>query len=309
MRRTTSSRCSCSAPGRTSSIGVTRGGLPTIRSSPSTVRHSLASARMLSFVRAPATVDWRRFICLPDSLPELVADRRDVEARVPDVDVPHLGEARHRFAVFAHRRLHGRAAGRVVEAALPAGDREAGGEPLHVPLERPRQRLVEVVEAEDEPPVGCGEDAEVREVRVAAELGVQIPSAARPRGRPPSGTRPRGRRRTGTPACARTGSGRAPEDASAPAPRADRPDLCASAPAPNAACAERGSSERAAFPRAALSPGVKCGTAFGRDGASSSGAPSSRTSSSSMFVSTLLIAAPYAAPYGDISSRRDELGR
>ena len=67
MRRTTSSRCSCSAPGRTSSIGVTRGGLPTILSSPSTVRHSFVSARMLSFVRTLATVDWRRFICLPEA--------------------------------------------------------------------------------------------------------------------------------------------------------------------------------------------------------------------------------------------------
>ena len=130
---------------------------------------------MLSFVRTLATVDWRRFICLPDTRPELVADRRDVEARVPDVDVPHLREARHRFAVLAHRRRHDRAAGRIVEAALPAGDRETGGKPLDVPLERPRQRLVEVVEAEDEPPVRRGEDAEVREVRVAAELGVQIP--------------------------------------------------------------------------------------------------------------------------------------
>ena len=139
-----------------------------IRSSPSTARHSFVSARMLSFVRAPATVDWRRLF----GPPELIADRRDVEARVPDVDVPHLGEARHRFAVFAHRRVHGCSAGRVGEAAIPSGNGETGGEPFHVPLERSRQRLVEVVETEDEPPVGCGEDAEVREVRIAAELGV-----------------------------------------------------------------------------------------------------------------------------------------
>ena len=62
-----------------------------------------------------------------------------------------------------------------VEAAIPAGNRETGGKPLHVPLEGSRQRLVEVVETEDEPPVRRGEDAEVREVRVAAELGVAIP--------------------------------------------------------------------------------------------------------------------------------------
>src|SRR3954468_9982433 len=34
------------------------------------------------------------------------------------------------------------------------------------------------------------------------------------------------------PACVRTGSGRAQEDASPPGPRAARPDLCVSAPAP-----------------------------------------------------------------------------
>ena len=37
----------------------------------------------------------------------------------------------------------------------------------------PGQRLVEVVDAEDEPPVGRGEGAEVREVRVAAQLHLQ----------------------------------------------------------------------------------------------------------------------------------------
>ena len=89
------------------------------------------------------------------------------------MDVPHLCKAGHRLAVFAHRRRHDRAADRIVEASIPARDREAGGEPLHVPLEWSRQRLVEVVDAEDEPPVRCGEDAEVGEVRVAAELGVQ----------------------------------------------------------------------------------------------------------------------------------------
>ena len=179
MRRTVSSRWSCSAPGRTSSIGVTRGGLPTIRSSPSTVRQSLANARRLSFVRALATFacEALHLLARRPVARKLVQDVRDVEARVPDVDVAHLREARHRFAVLAHSRHHDRTAHRIVEASVPAGDGEARGEPLHVPLERPRQRLVEVVDAEDKPPIRRGEDAEVREVRVAAELRVQ----ARPR--------------------------------------------------------------------------------------------------------------------------------
>ena len=87
------------------------------------------------------------------------------------------GVAAHRLAVGASDREIDRLALLVVEAAVAAGDGEARGEPLHVPLERARQRLVEVVEAEDEPAVRRGEDAEVREMRVAAELGVQ----ARPR--------------------------------------------------------------------------------------------------------------------------------
>ena len=66
---------------------------------------------------------------------------------------------------------------RGVEPAAAPGHGEAGDEPLQIPLERARQRLVEVVHVEDEPPVGRRVGAEVRQVRVAAQLGVQ----ARPR--------------------------------------------------------------------------------------------------------------------------------
>ena len=89
------------------------------------------------------------------------------------MDIPHLREAPHRLAVLAHGGPHDPASHCIAEAQVPSGDREAGGEPLHVPLERSRQRLVEVVETEDEPPIRCGVDAEVREVRVSAELRVQ----------------------------------------------------------------------------------------------------------------------------------------
>ena len=57
-----------------------------------------------------------------------------------------------------------------VEAAVAARDGEARDEPLDVPLERARQRLVEVVDAEDEAPIRRGERAEVGQVGVAAEL-------------------------------------------------------------------------------------------------------------------------------------------
>ena len=39
-------------------------------------------------------------------------------------------------------------AGRVIEAAISGSDGETSCQPLHVPLERARQRLVEVVDAE-----------------------------------------------------------------------------------------------------------------------------------------------------------------
>ena len=97
-----------------------------------------------------------------------------VEPREPDVDVAHPGEVVHGLAVRAHHGPVDDLALLGVEPAVAAGDREARHEPLDVPLERPWQRLVEVVDAEDQPPVRSGEDAEVREVRVAAELHLQV---------------------------------------------------------------------------------------------------------------------------------------
>ena len=112
--------------------------------------------------------------------PEVLEDAREVEARVPDLDVPHLGEIDHRLAVLTHGRRRDRTTLCIAEAALPTRDGEARCEPLDVPLERPRKGLVEVVDAEDAPTVGRREDAEVREVRVAAELRMQAgPRAVR----------------------------------------------------------------------------------------------------------------------------------
>ena len=71
------------------------------------------------------------------------------------------------------------------EVAVAPRDREARDEPLDVPLERARKRLVEVVEAEDEPPVRRSKAAEVREVRVSAELNLEAgPRGFRPGPRP-----------------------------------------------------------------------------------------------------------------------------
>ena len=58
------------------------------------------------------------------------------------------------------------------ESAPARGDDEARGEPLQVPFERSAQRLVEVVDVEDQGSFGRGEAAEGHEVAVAAGLDV-----------------------------------------------------------------------------------------------------------------------------------------
>ena len=152
-----------------------------IRGSPSTIVVSLAKAFMLSFVRPFATFASSRFCALASFERRLLTDARDevvdVDPRVPELEVPHRGERADALPVRPADLEVDRRSLLLVEAAVTPGDGEARDEPLDVPFERPRQRLVEVVEAEHELAVGGGKAAEVREVRVAAELRVE----ARPR--------------------------------------------------------------------------------------------------------------------------------
>ena len=104
---------------------------------------------------------------------EQLDDLIHVDSRVPHRERAHAREVRHRRAVGAANRTVDRLSLLGVEAAVPAGDGEARYESLQVPLERARQRLVEVVDVEDEPPVGGGVHAEVGEVSVPAELDLQ----------------------------------------------------------------------------------------------------------------------------------------
>ena len=162
----------------TSSIGTISGGSLTILRLPSTTVVSFENARMLSFDRVLARLrsnTFRRFrlICCGDQR----RDRLEVDAGVPDVEVRHPPEVPDRLPVGARHRPVDHLPLLRVEAAVAAGDGEAGDQPLDVPLERAGQRLVEVVDAEDQPPVGRAERTEVRQVRIAAELHVQ----ARPR--------------------------------------------------------------------------------------------------------------------------------
>ena len=157
-----------------SSIGTTIGGSLLMRGSPSTISVSLANALRLSFVRALATL---RSNCLTSFFVACPRNCWIVSS------TSRRTYQRSRFGIAAKLRhplpirLHDHAVDRLtvglIEAAVSPCDLEARDEALHVPLERARQRLVEVVDAEHQPPVGRGEHPEVGEVRVTAELHVE----------------------------------------------------------------------------------------------------------------------------------------
>jgi hypothetical protein len=93
------------------------------------------------------------------------------EVGVPDVEGALAREGQHGLAVGRHRQRGGRPAGGLVEAPVLAGDEDAGGEALDVPLPGAGQGLVEVVHVEHELALGGRVAAEVRQVGVAADLG------------------------------------------------------------------------------------------------------------------------------------------
>ena len=110
---------------------------------------------------------------VPDPRQEGLRGGPDVglgDVRVPDVEEAHAGIARHPLAVHGHgghRRgpvLGGR------EAVAAAGDDDARGQPLDVPLPGRREGLVEVVGVEHERPLGRPEEPEVGQVGVTAGL-------------------------------------------------------------------------------------------------------------------------------------------
>ena len=157
------------------------GGSETILGSPSTFSVSFVNAFMLSFVRAFAAAASTFAACFCGALlPDRLLDGGDVEPRVPDLEVRHRREPPHPLAVFACDAEHDLVALRLREVAVAAADLEARGESLHVPFERAGQRLVEVVEVEDEVPLGRRVAADVGEMRVAAELRLE-PDARRRR--------------------------------------------------------------------------------------------------------------------------------
>ena len=89
--------------------------------------------------------------------------------------VPHIERAfgrgvAHPLAVPAHARHHDGSTVGARVAAVTAHDLETGGQAFDVPFPRTGERFVEVVDVEDQLPLGRAEHAEVRQVGVATEL-------------------------------------------------------------------------------------------------------------------------------------------
>ena len=116
-----------------------------------------------------------RFISLASSTPpRAVSFLRSSSAgrsRVPDLEVSAARRSRAIASpIGTNRRGDGPFPLRGREPEVAAGDLEARRETLDVPLDRPGQRLVEVVQPEDQLALGCREQPEVHQVRVTAEL-------------------------------------------------------------------------------------------------------------------------------------------
>ena len=184
---------------------------------------------MLSRVRALATSGLGLLAAASrvDAAPELarcLPRRRGARTRRPGCGI--AANAAHRLPVRADRREHDRRGAPCVENPLsrPAIAKLAASR-LTSHSHGPGQRLVEVVDVEHQPPLRRGEHAEVRQVRVAAQLHARAPtSACAARSAAMISARAPVERERRRPASGRSGSAPAPAPASPPAPPAARPD-------------------------------------------------------------------------------------
>ena len=104
---------------------------------------------------------------------ELLELLLEVQPGVPQVQVAHLGEPRHRQAVGLGGTQHDPAPLVGVVSVGPSGDLQTGDQPFDIPLPGPRGGLVEVVDVEDQPALGRAEHPEVGQVGIPAGLHPQ----------------------------------------------------------------------------------------------------------------------------------------
>ena len=100
-------------------------------------------------------------------------DLLHVEMRVPHRHHREHGQLPHGLAVGPDGPPHDPRPHLLGDAVLAAGDLEAGGQSLDVPLPRAGRGLVEVVDIEEEVTLRRTEDPEIRHVGIAAELHIE----------------------------------------------------------------------------------------------------------------------------------------
>ena len=83
----------------------------------------------------------------------------------------HAREGMHRSAIAPEQNRGRLAAGGILAAGFAAGQDNTGRQALHIPLKRPADGFVEVVDVKDQPAIGRGVGAQVAHMRVPAELG------------------------------------------------------------------------------------------------------------------------------------------
>ena len=157
-----------------SSAGTSSGGSLMIRGSPSTSWTRRSNALRLFFLWALATFFRAAFICLRSATLARSASRASTSRRAYQTS---------KFRIAANFRIASRYSRTVLRTARrvsfgvksrsrPAID-DTGCETLQVPFPGPGKGLVEVVDVQHQLAVGGREDPEVREVRVAAQLGLK----------------------------------------------------------------------------------------------------------------------------------------
>ena len=83
----------------------------------------------------------------------------------------HAREGVHRSAIAPQKQGRRLTAGGTFAPGFPPGQDDTGGQTLHVPLKRSPDGFVEVVDVEDQPPIGRGEGAQVANMGITAQLG------------------------------------------------------------------------------------------------------------------------------------------
>ena len=155
-----------------SATGTTRGGSLVIR--------ALAVHQLGQPAGGPGAVPGHRLLHLAVELPGRLRRRpasahrsrtsSELSREYQTCSMPSSANSRIACRYAAHAECTTVRAVTLVEAPVPARDLEARGQPLDVPLPGSRNRLVEVVEVEHQVPLGRGVAAEVRQVRVPAQL-------------------------------------------------------------------------------------------------------------------------------------------